>query len=132
MRHSTAPRVRLTRIPRVSLSAEVEAPPEGAFLPGAWPWLSTRQREVFSRPRTVVSLVELFRERPRGACLVCWRDMGRTASGEDLTCARRDRPGVLTAQCAQFVQACLESGRRQQQAAKASLLAELGEGACHG
>lgn len=128
----TSPRVRMTRIPHVSLCAVSDVPPAGAFLPAAWPWLSTRQREVFSLPRTVVTLAGLFRERPRGTCLVCWRDMGRTASGEDLTCARRDRPGVLTAQCAQFVQACLADARRQQEAAKASLLAELEGGACHG
>ncbi|QQR46571.1 hypothetical protein JKA73_11105 [Myxococcus xanthus] len=98
--------------------------PVGAFGAYAWRHLTTRQREVFARPRTMATLLELVRERPRGSCTVCWRDMSRILAGRDeAACARRDGGG--SPYCQLFVRACLDDGAARQEAAKASILVEL-------
>ncbi|NTX54819.1 hypothetical protein HR086_26335 [Myxococcus sp. CA039A] len=105
------------------------SPPPGAFGTVAWPHLTRRQRDVFARPRTLGTLLDLVRDRPRGACVVCWRDMGNTLAGADeLSCARQDNPDATTTYCSGFVSACREQGRRQHESAKASTIAELEAG----
>ncbi|NTX08930.1 hypothetical protein [Myxococcus sp. CA040A] len=107
----------------------VASPPSGAFGIVAWPHLTRRQREVFARPRTMGTLLDLVRERPRGACVVCWRDMGNTLAGADeLSCGRKDNPDATTTYCSGFASACREQGRRQAEVAKASAIAELEAG----
>ncbi|QDF05044.1 hypothetical protein [Myxococcus xanthus] len=99
--------------------------PAGAFGAYGWRHLTTRQRDVFKRPRTMATLLELVRERPRGACCICWRDMSRILAGRDeAACARRDGGG--SPYCQLFVRACLDDSAARQEAAKASILAELG------
>lgn len=62
-----------------------------------------RMREVFSRPITPYLLAELARERPDGACIVCWRDIASwTKLNQPLACERR-RPGLTTQPCRAFV-----------------------------
>lgn len=107
----------------------VSSPPSGAFGAVAWSHLTPRQREVFAQPRTLMTLVDLVRERPRGACVVCWRDMGNTLAGADeLSCGRKDNPDATTTYCSGFASACREQGRRQAEVAKASTIAELEAG----
>jgi len=121
----TRPAPRVAKAPR----RVAASPPPGAFGIVAWAHLTPRQREVFARPRTLMTLVDLVRERPRGACVVCWRDMGNTLAGADeLSCARKDNPDATTTYCSGFASACREQGRRQAEVAKASTIAELEAG----
>ncbi|WP_141620126.1 hypothetical protein [Myxococcus sp. AB036A] len=98
--------------------------PVGAFGAYNWRHLTTRQRDVFKRPRTMATLLELVRERPRGSCTMCWRDMSRILAGRDeAACARRDGGG--SPYCQLYVRACMAEVAERCEAAKASLLAEL-------
>ncbi|AEI65601.1 hypothetical protein [Corallococcus macrosporus] len=98
--------------------------PVGAFGAFNWRHLTTRQRDVFQRPRTMATLLELVRERPRGGCTVCWRDLSRIMAGRnELACARRDGGG--SPYCQLFVRACFAEVAERCEAAKASLLVEL-------
>jgi hypothetical protein len=84
---------------------------------------NSRTMEVLSRPPTAYTLVELVRESPRGACVVCWRDV---RSSETLACTRK-RPGSTTP-CNAYVQRARKAAEQAQEAAKQSLLGEV----CHG
>ncbi len=107
----------------------VAQPPEGAFAAVAWAHLTPRQSEVFALPRDLVTLRRLILERPRGACVVCWRDLSHVLAGADeLACTRDDNPESTTAYCNGFVYACRAHGARQCESAKASLIAELEAG----
>ncbi|MBZ4395135.1 hypothetical protein [Myxococcus sp. AS-1-15] len=113
---------RATRPPR----RIVAAPPAGAFGAVAWLHLTSRQRDVFARPRTLMVLVELVRERPRSGCVVCWRDMSNTLAGADeLACARKDNPDASTSYCAAFVGACRNEGQRRIEDAQARGVADM-------
>ncbi|WP_426750221.1 hypothetical protein [Myxococcus sp. Y35] len=101
-----------------------QSAPAGAFGAYGWKHLTPRQRDVFRRPRTMATLLALVRERPRGACTVCWRDMSRILAGRDeVACARRDGGG--SPYCQLFVRACLAEAAERCEGAKAALLAEL-------
>ncbi|MBZ4422011.1 hypothetical protein [Myxococcus sp. RHSTA-1-4] len=103
----------------------LELPPRGAHLPRHWRHFTPRQREVFAQPRTVATLLELLRERPRGTCVVCWRDVHASSLAESLACSRLDVPGLKASACSSFVRAIVVSRERSTERAKASLLAEL-------
>jgi hypothetical protein len=97
--------------------AAVEVDPSG-FTP--------RQREVFSLPVHGYLLAELVRERPQGACIVCWRDLGAGRGTELLACSRF-RPGTKTQVCQVFMAKVQLHAQRKQERAKQSLFQEGGE-----
>jgi hypothetical protein len=88
--------------------------------------ITPRMAEVFSRPRTLGLLAALYRESPRGACVVCWRDVrGGKASAEALACTRT-KPGTTSSPCNAFVEGLKRRAETSQERAKVSLLMELG------
>ncbi|UAW08010.1 hypothetical protein [Myxococcus phage Mx4 ts27htf-1hrm-1] len=112
--------------PRVRRPRRPAATRTGGFAARAWPYLTPRQREVFGRPRTLATLLELLRERPRGSCTVCWRDMSMALAGatSQVACSRADGPGS-TRWCQAYVVYCYRDGDARREAAKARLRAEL-------
>lgn len=87
--------------------------------------LTPRQQEVLAREVTPYLIVELLREKPLGACIICWRDMSTGRGGETLACSRT-RPGSKTQVCQVFMNTMLRCAQRAQERAKQSLLVEGG------
>src|SRR5437868_7053089 len=48
-----------------------------------------RMRAVLALPLTAEVLEQLLKERPSGACLVCWRDLDTRFRAAGLVCSRR-------------------------------------------
>ena len=87
--------------------------------------ITPRIAEVLSRQQQPYLLAELARERPHGACLVCWRNIPSfTGLHQPLVCSFR-APGTQTNWCANIVTALKQRAVRRQQHSKRSLLAEV-------
>ncbi|GEL75171.1 hypothetical protein [Myxococcus virescens] len=114
---------------RRRLAAPSIAPASG-FGASSWRHFTPRQREVFAKPRTLATLLELLRERPRGTCTICWRDMSLALAGSttQVACSREDGTG-RTRWCQTYVVHCYRDGERRREAAKAGLVATLEGGA---
>jgi hypothetical protein len=103
--------------PRMSRRARARA------VNGVWS-LTPRVEEVLARLITPYTLAELVRESPRGACVVCWKDV---RSEETLACYRV-KPDALTTPCSSYVQRAKAVEQAAHEVAKASLLGEVAHG----
>jgi hypothetical protein len=81
--------------------------------------LTPRQREVLALRVTPLLAVELVRESPRGACVVCWRDLGVGTN--------RDREAYVCSRsgCTQWSSYYRAACRRAHRKAQASLVREV-------
>jgi hypothetical protein len=104
-------------VPEVLRAAKVKPPRRAALREG----LTPRQREVLAREPGPLTAAQLLRESPRRACVVCWRDLGRSAGEGALACARLVGSVAV---CSAYLTQCRHAKERAQERAKLTLLAE--------